>query len=360
MTRTFLLSLALGAGTLAAAQSVNAIPATPLSAPTQTAPVQTQTAPERAATYPSGYTTEQLQAAQRALAGLPGLSALELDPTQGRVRVTVGTAVQRVAVLQRLTQAGLPTGVVTFAPNAPGATGTVTETPTPEAPANDRVYPSGYRLSQLQQAQSLLTGLSSLSTVGVSDRGVVEVNFNLSATDRAEVQRRLSAAGLPAGIVTFTAPTTNITTPSVTPTPGGRVSVTELASGTNAAVNTPAVQVASTQAALNALYRVAYGNQTGTPAVPALRSGETVVGVFLGQRPTGGYGVQVTGASVQNGVLTLTVDIRAPGPGAITTQALTSPWTLVRVPGTFTRVQLVNVAGQPVQLGTGTGGGQTR
>ncbi|MDL2344883.1 protease complex subunit PrcB family protein [Deinococcus sp. MIMF12] len=290
MTRTFFLTLALGAGTLAAAQGVTTIPATPLGAPSQTMPVQTM--PERAPAYPSGYTTEQLQAAQRALDGLPGLSALELDQSQGRLRVTVGTAVQRVAVLQRLTQAGLPTGLVTFAPNAAttgGATGTVTETPiTPPA----------------------------------------------------------------------TTPPVSTPDPRITPVPGGRVTVTELASGTNAATSTPAVQVATTQAALNALYRVAYGNQTGTPAVPTLRSGETVVAVFLGQRPTGGYGIRVTGASVQNGTLTLTVEIRAPGPGAITTQALTSPWTLVRAPGTFTRVQLVDAAGRPVQLGTG--GGETR
>ena len=40
-----------------------------------------------------------------------------------------------------------------------------------------------------------------------------------------------------------------------------------------------------------------------------------VVAVFLGQRPTGGYGVRVSGASVQNGVLTLTVNVTAPGEG---------------------------------------------
>ncbi|WP_104990206.1 protease complex subunit PrcB family protein [Deinococcus sp. NW-56] len=286
MTRTFFLTLALGAGTLAAAQGVNAIPATPLSAPSQTTPVQTT--PPRAATYPSGYTAAQLQAAAAALQGLPGLTALELDPAQGRLRVTVGTAVQRVAVLQRLTQAGLPTGVVTFTANATGgATGTVTETP---------ITPS---------------------------------------------------------------PTPTTPAPVTPPTAAGRVTVTELASGTNAAAFTPAVQVASTQAGLNALYRVAYGNQTGVPAAPALRSGETVVAVFLGQRPTGGYGIRVTGASVQNGTLTLTVEVRAPGEGSITTQAITSPWTLVRVPGTFTRVQLVDAAGRPVQLGSGAGD-QTR
>ncbi|WP_051363476.1 protease complex subunit PrcB family protein [Deinococcus murrayi] len=274
MTRTFLLTLALGAGTLAVAQSVTSIPATPLSAPAPATAVPRTTSPA----YPSGYTAEQLRAAQAALEGLPGLSALELDQSQGRLRVTVGTAVQRVAVLQRLTQAGLPTGLVTFAPNAGGGVGTVTETPMdPAVPATPAPAPS-------------------------------------------------------------------------TPAAAGRVAVTELASGTNAAVSTPGVQVATTQTALNALYRVAYGNQTGAPAAPTLRAGETAVAIFLGQRPTGGYGVRVTGASVQGGTLTLTVELRAPGPDSIVTQALTSPWTMVRVAGTFTRVQLVDAAGRPVQL----------
>ncbi|KEF35297.1 hypothetical protein RDMS_02105 [Deinococcus sp. RL] len=150
-------------------------------------------------------------------------------------------------------------------------------------------------------------------------------------------------------------------TPTSPPTAGGRVTVTELASGTNAAQSGPAVQLATTQSAVNALYRVAYGNQTGPLGIPALGAGETVVGVFLGQRPTGGYGVRVTGAEVQGGTLILTVELRAPGPGAITTQALTSPWTLVRVPGVYQSVRLVDPSGRPVQLGPGTGGdGQTR
>ncbi|MEF2277659.1 protease complex subunit PrcB family protein [Deinococcus sp. YIM 134068] len=139
---------------------------------------------------------------------------------------------------------------------------------------------------------------------------------------------------------------------------GVRVSFTELASGTNAAVTTSSVQVAATQGAVSALYGLAYGRQTGTPAVPSVTAGSTVVGVFLGQRPTGGYSVRVTGASAQNGVLTLTAEVRSPGAGSITTQAITSPWTLVRVPGAYREVRVVDAQGNP--LPTGAGGGQTR
>ncbi|WP_019585283.1 protease complex subunit PrcB family protein [Deinococcus apachensis] len=283
MTIKVLLCLSLALGACASAQGVTSIPATPIGAPT---PSTTTNASDPV--YPSGFRLSQLQAASAALQGLPGLTAKEIDPAQGRLRVTVGTAVERVAVLQRLREAGLSSSLVTFtasgaASNLPGATGTVTTTPG-----------------------------------------------------------------------TGTAPSTPTTPTSA----GGRVTVTELASGTNANVATAAVQVATSQAALNALYTLAYGRQTGTPAVPTLRSGETVVGVFLGQRPTGGYGVRATGASVQGDTLTLTVEVRTPGPGAITTQALTSPWTLVRVSGTFRSVRVVDASGRPLQ--SGAGGGQTR
>lgn len=141
------------------------------------------------------------------------------------------------------------------------------------------------------------------------------------------------------------------------PVAGGRVTVNELARGNNAAVSSFTVQVATTQAAANALYAQAYGRQTSVPAAPGV-SGSTLVGVFLGQRTTGGYSVQVTGASVNGSALTLTVHVTSPGPGSITTQALTSPWTIVRVPGTFTQVAVVDERGRP--LTGGPGGGEVR
>ncbi|MFC5847932.1 protease complex subunit PrcB family protein [Deinococcus petrolearius] len=133
------------------------------------------------------------------------------------------------------------------------------------------------------------------------------------------------------------------------PVAGGNVNFTEVASGSNANVSGAAVQTASSAAAARALFGVAYGRQSGAPSVPALGSAETLVGVFLGQRATGGYGVRVVAANAQGGALTLTVAVQAPGPGSITTQALTSPWTIVRVPGTFSQVSVVDQNGQPLR-----------
>lgn len=154
-----------------------------------------------------------------------------------------------------------------------------------------------------------------------------------------------------------TAPSTTAaggTIPTAAPsTPGGRVTHTVIGSGTNAAVTAATVQVATTAAQVATLYAQAYGRQTGAPA-PVTAQGTTTVGIFLGQRPTGGYSVRVVGTSVAEGVLTVTVQVRAPGAGTITTQALTSPWTLIQVPGTYSQVRVVNEAGQPLPQGGGT------
>lgn len=146
--------------------------------------------------------------------------------------------------------------------------------------------------------------------------------------------------------------------PPTTPVTGASVNLTELASGAYAKVTSFTVQVATNQTAANALFAQAYGNQSGTPSVSSV-SGGTVVGVFMGQRPTGGYGIKVVSASASGGVLTLVVQVRSPGPGSITTQAITSPWTIVRVPGTYTQVNLVDEQGRPLQIAP-DGGGNTR
>lgn len=146
------------------------------------------------------------------------------------------------------------------------------------------------------------------------------------------------------------APSSTTTPPSA---PGGRVTYTVLGSGTNAAVPAATIQVATTASQVAALYAQAYGRQTSAPA-PVAAQGTTTVGIFLGQKPTGGYGVQVVGARVAQGVLTVIAQVRSPGAGAITTQALTSPWTLIQVPGTYAEVRVVDETGRPLPQGGGT------
>jgi hypothetical protein len=60
-------------------------------------------------------------------------------------------------------------------------------------------------------------------------------------------------------------------------------------------------------------------------------SKEMVVGVFLGSRPTAGYGVAIVKTIDANGVLHVQSRESAPGRDAITAQLLTFPYHLVAV-----------------------------
>lgn len=80
------------------------------------------------------------------------------------------------------------------------------------------------------------------------------------------------------------------------------------------------------------LWNRAYGSQLQVPALPSVDfSRETVVAVFVGQQSTGGYSVSVRSLSVESGDLYVDLTITKPNPGSITTQALTSPWVMIRV-----------------------------
>jgi hypothetical protein len=80
------------------------------------------------------------------------------------------------------------------------------------------------------------------------------------------------------------------------------------------------------------LWNRAHGAQLQVPPVPEVDfRRETIVALFMGSRPTGGYGIEVEQVTLTQGGMFLDVRLIEPAPGAITTQALTSPWVMVRV-----------------------------
>lgn len=69
------------------------------------------------------------------------------------------------------------------------------------------------------------------------------------------------------------------------------------------------------------------------PAPPVVDpTRETLVAVFMGERPSGGYSVSVRSVAIEQGDLVVELNFGAPAPGAMTTMALTSPWLILRVP----------------------------
>ena len=61
-------------------------------------------------------------------------------------------------------------------------------------------------------------------------------------------------------------------------------------------------------------------------------SSNMVVGIFLGTRPTGGYGAEIVSAQPDGGTLIVKYKETRPGRGSMTAQVLTSPFHLVAVP----------------------------
>lgn len=74
---------------------------------------------------------------------------------------------------------------------------------------------------------------------------------------------------------------------------------------------------------------------SGNLAMKKLRAidleSEHLVLVGLGQKSTGGYGLTLASAEITDGVLELTLEVRSPTPGAMVTQALTTPCAILAI-----------------------------
>lgn len=109
----------------------------------------------------------------------------------------------------------------------------------------------------------------------------------------------------------------------------------------------PAAFLAANQAQLDSIWRNATGNQLPTPATPNVNfAANRVVAFFWGQKPSGGYTVSLVGTQTVGNTLRVTLNLTSPRPGDITTQALTSPFIILSVPGAPTKVEFVDNSGQ--------------
>lgn len=195
-----------------------------------------------------------------------------------------------------------------------------------------------------------LQGKGALAVAVVPDSSLPDAPLSVEPA-LTEGQHPVTGLYVQSGVPQVTSPqATTPTTSPVTPAATGAGAVArQLAGGSNATASEFQVIVARNAAGLGTIWNTGYGRQTNVPAVPALGTGRSVIGVFLGQRPTGGYSVSLASARIVGGVLELSVNVAAPGPGSITTQAITSPWLAAEVTGTFTSVTVRDAAtGRPL------------
>jgi hypothetical protein len=124
--------------------------------------------------------------------------------------------------------------------------------------------------------------------------------------------------------------------------------VKALASGGNSAHNNEnaLVRLDASQSSLEQTWKLVGGNQVPLPSAPSVDFARSkVVTVFLGSRPTGGYGIAIADTKLEGKTLVVGVNVREPGAGQISTQAFTSPYASVIVSNAdFSSVRVVNKA----------------
>ena len=111
-----------------------------------------------------------------------------------------------------------------------------------------------------------------------------------------------------------------------------QVSIHSLERGFQSGIHEPLQIVVRAPAEWKALWQRHASTQSKVPPAPTVDfNKEIVVGVFLGDKPTGGYQVEILRAERSDGTLLIYFDEQAPGTGAMVIQVITQPFHIVRV-----------------------------
>lgn len=114
--------------------------------------------------------------------------------------------------------------------------------------------------------------------------------------------------------------------------PTNKISFQTVAKGVRSGIRGSYQTVARSQSEWEDLWRKHVSNQTNPPPLPAIDFAKDIVAaVFLGERPTGGYQIDIVSSEQSDGVLTVSFDEKGPRPGGIQTQAFTQPFHIVRI-----------------------------
>lgn len=126
----------------------------------------------------------------------------------------------------------------------------------------------------------------------------------------------------------------NAAEPIVAPASDGAQSFTTVARGAYSSFEKSGVKAVKTKAAWFALKDegLADGHQTLPPAASIDFDREMFIVAAMGQRRTGGYAIEITQVVENDDALTVYYQLRTPASGSFVTQALTSPYHIIRLP----------------------------
>jgi hypothetical protein len=134
-----------------------------------------------------------------------------------------------------------------------------------------------------------------------------------------------------------TLPEPDAGTASATPSPEAinvpqDISFAVLDEGQNAAdMPTRKNYVVGSDTYLKWLWTTAYG--ADAPDMPGINFDEEyVIGVFAGEQSSGGHGIRVISVTDADTVRMVKIEVTRPGAGCVVTDAITSPYQLIRLP----------------------------
>lgn len=90
------------------------------------------------------------------------------------------------------------------------------------------------------------------------------------------------------------------------------------------------------------IWSLAYGPEATEPPFVDFATQE-VLAVFDGQRPTGGYAIEVTNVSDGSGKRNVSITHLLPGENCVVTDALTSPFQIVAVPASSREINRIDI-----------------
>jgi len=124
----------------------------------------------------------------------------------------------------------------------------------------------------------------------------------------------------------------------------GQARITTVAQGSYSGIDERTEASVTTAADWQALWKTHGGSGT---AAPVDFTKEIVAAVFLGTRPTGGHSVEIVSSRREGNALIVEFVEHRPPADAIVTQALTSPFHIVRLPKPDGPVRFRNVSPPP-------------
>jgi protease stability complex PrcB-like protein len=122
-------------------------------------------------------------------------------------------------------------------------------------------------------------------------------------------------------------------------TAGMVTSFSTVAKGFSSGITEPTQVAIRTRDEWAAFWRRHTRSRVDPPSAPPVDfSREMVVGIFMGERGTGGYEVEITKVERDESHLRVSYRATSPDPGAILIQALTQPYHVIKLPRDDRRV----------------------